>query len=284
MNATEEPALPSADQMRQAIAGVFDRSSETYDAVGVAFFTTFAHQLLADIKLAPGERVLDVGCGRGATLFPAAERVGDNGSVFGIDLSPAMIERTAADIRDQGLTNVSLAVMDAERPTLTDPTFDVVVAAFVAFFLPDPIAGLRAWHDLLVPGGRIGLATFGEDDHRWGRIREVFRPFVPPAMVRAAFNPASPFASTENLERTLASVGFTGVSSVMRQHLISYADPEQWIAWSWSHGQRMYWELVPEDRRQEVRNGVLAALEPLREADGGLVMVQNVRYTVAGRG
>jgi ubiquinone/menaquinone biosynthesis C-methylase UbiE len=283
MNATGEPAPADADQVRQAIAGVFDRSSETYDAVGVAFFTTFAHQLLADVKLAPGERVLDVGCGRGAVLFPAAERVGESGSVLGIDLSPVMIERTAGDIRDQGLTNVSVAVMDAERPTLNDTAFDVVLAAFVAFFLPDPIAGLRAWHDLLVPGGRIGLATFGDDDPRWDGVRAVFRPFVPPAMVWAAVNPANPFASTENFDRTMASVGFTGVSSVMRQHLIRYADPEQWISWSWSHGQRLFWELVPEDRRQEVRDSVLAALEPLREADGGLVMVQNVRYTVAGR-
>lgn len=284
MNATGEPAPSGADQMRHAIAGVFDRSSETYDAVGVAFFTSFAHQLLADIQLAPGERVLDVGCGRGAVLFPAAERVGEHGSVLGIDLSPAMIERTAQDIKDRGLANVSVAVMDAERPTLTDTTFDVVLAAFVAFFLPDPIAGLRAWHDLLAPGGRIGLTTFGDDDPRWAGVREVFRPFVPPAMAWAMANPANPFASTESFDRTLASVGFTGVSSVMRQHQVGYADPEQWINWSWSHGQRLYWELAPEDRQQEVRDGVLAALEPLREADGSLVMVQNVRYTVAGRG
>lgn len=283
MTSTGEPAAAGAEAMRRAIVGIFDRSAETYDAVGVSFFTTFARQLLADIKLAPGERVLDIGCGRGAVLFPAADRVGASGSVLGIDLSPAMIERTARDIKDQGLTNVSVAVMDAERPVLAEPPFDVVLAAFVAFFLPDPIAGLRAWHGMLASGGRIGLATFGGDDPRWDPVRELFRPFVPPAMALAVANRASPFASTENLNQAIESVGFTGVWSVMREHRIAYTDPEQWIRWSWSHGQRMFWELVPADHQEEVRDGVLAALEPLREPDGGLVMVQNVRYTVAYR-
>jgi ubiquinone/menaquinone biosynthesis C-methylase UbiE len=262
---------------------LFDRTSETYDALGVEFFTAFAHDLLAEVKLAPGERVLDVGCGRGAVLFPAAEQVGDGGSVLGIDLAAAMVERTARDIRDRGLTNVSVTVMDAQEPTLNGAAFDVVLASFVVFFLPDPVTGLRSWHDLLAPGGRIGLTTFGDDDPRWAKVREVFKPFVPPAVAWALAARAGLFASIATFDQGVESVGFTGVSSVERRYPVTFTDPAHWITWSWSHGQRMFWELVPEDRRREVHEAVLAELEPLREPDGRLVMIQTVRFTIAHR-
>jgi ubiquinone/menaquinone biosynthesis C-methylase UbiE len=269
--------------VRQAVAGVFDRAADTYDAVGVDFFGAFARRLLDEVRLAPGERVLDVGCGRGAVFFPAAEQVGDNGSVTGIDLAAAMVARTADEVCERGLTNATVAVMDAQQPVLPTQSYDVVVAAFVAFFLPDPVSGLRAWCDLLVPGGRLGLTSFGGDDPRWDGVKSEFGSFLTPAMIAAMTNPDSPFASTESLDRALTSAGFSEVTSVVRQHDVTFHDPEQWIAWSWSHGQRMFWELVPAAQRAPVHTAVLGHLEKLREPDGSIVMSQLVRYTTAHR-
>lgn len=269
--------------LRQATADLFDRSSRTYEAVGVDFFGIFARNLLGDVGLVPGQHVLDVGCGRGAVSFPAAELVGDTGSVTGIDLSPGMVERTAYDIRRRGLTNVAVSVMDGQEPVLPGRAFDVVLASCVVFFLPDPLAGLRAWHDLLAPGGVVGLTTFGGPDPRWARVEEVFRPFVPAEVIWAMASPANPFASTENFERTLESVGFVDLSTVVRDHEVRFADPQQWTDWSLSHGQRFFWELIPEERLDDVRATVLARLETLREPDGSLLLSQTVRYTVARR-
>jgi ubiquinone/menaquinone biosynthesis C-methylase UbiE len=271
------------DEARQAIAATFDRTAETYDAVGVEFFGTFAEQLLDDVGSISGQAVLDVGCGRGAVLFPAAERVGATGSVLGIDLSAGMIARTAQDIEDRGLTNATAMVMDGQEPVLPGRSFDTILSSCVVFFLPDPIAGLRAWHDLLAPGGRIGLTTFGKKDPRWAGVDDVIAPFVPPAIIWAIINPASPFATSESFDRTLESVGFVKPNSVERQHAITFTDPDHWISWSWSHGQRIFWELVPEDRLDEVRAEVRKRLEPLCEPDGSLTLIQTVRYTVAER-
>jgi ubiquinone/menaquinone biosynthesis C-methylase UbiE len=55
--------------------------------------------------LQPGESVLDVGYGRGASLFPAAERVGPNGRVLGVDLSAEMVDLLRVDIDGCGVTN-----------------------------------------------------------------------------------------------------------------------------------------------------------------------------------
>ncbi|WP_256339245.1 methyltransferase domain-containing protein [Streptomyces sp. 2224.1] len=64
----------------------------------------------------PGERLLDVGCGRGAALFPAARAVGPAGRVVGIDIADTMIEAARAEAARAGADNVELLVMDAERP------------------------------------------------------------------------------------------------------------------------------------------------------------------------
>ncbi|KZB79726.1 class I SAM-dependent methyltransferase [Amycolatopsis regifaucium] len=269
---------------RQAMALLFDRTAKTYDALGVDFFGAFAKELLDRVGLVPGQRVLDVGCGRGAVLFPAAERVGSGGSVLGIDLSSAMVERTTKDIEDRRLANASVSLMDAQEPTLTDADFDVVLASFVVFFLPDPVAGLRSWHRLLKAGGRMGVTTFGGDDPRWAGVREVFKPFVSPELAWTLAVRAGLFATVEGFDQVVESAGFTGVTSVERVYPVKFADPSRWITWSWSHGQRMFWELVPEDRLDTVRRAVLAELEPLREPDGSVVLAQTVRYTIAHRG
>ncbi|OXM43946.1 class I SAM-dependent methyltransferase [Amycolatopsis alba] len=268
---------------RQAMALLFDRTAETYDALGVDFFGVFAEELLDRVDLVPGEQVLDVGCGRGAVLFPAAERVGAGGSVLGIDLSAEMIRRTAKDIEARGV-NASVSLMDAQEPTLADASFDALLASFVVFFLPDPVAALRSWHRLLKPGGRAGVTTFGADDPRWAAVREVFKPFVPPELAWTLTIRASLFATVESFGQAVESAGFTGVTSVERVCPVKFADPVHWIDWSWSQGQRMFWELVPENRLDAVHQAVLAELEPLREPDGSVVLAQTVRYTIAHRG
>src|SRR5882724_11022730 len=158
IHGTAEPpgSRMSVPDARQAVAELFDRSSATYDSVGVESFTVIARQLLADVRLGRGERVLDVGCGRGAVLFAAAEQVGETGSVTGIDLAPGMIDRTVSDIRDRGLTNVQAMLMDAQEPNLPTTDFDTVLASTVLFFLPNPLADLHAWRRLLKPSGRLG--------------------------------------------------------------------------------------------------------------------------------
>jgi ubiquinone/menaquinone biosynthesis C-methylase UbiE len=69
----------SVPDVRRVVAELFDRSSGTYDSVGVESFAVIARQLLADVGVVLGEHVLDVGCGRGAVLFAAAEQVGETG-------------------------------------------------------------------------------------------------------------------------------------------------------------------------------------------------------------
>ena len=83
---------PSPEEIKAGVAGVFDRAAATYDQVGVEFFQPIGRFLVSRTDPQPAERVLDVGCGRGASAIPAAEAVGPTGSVLATDLAPSMVK------------------------------------------------------------------------------------------------------------------------------------------------------------------------------------------------
>jgi SAM-dependent methyltransferase len=266
------------------MAAVFDRSAPTYDNVGVAWFTPLSQGLVREIAPEPGDRALDIGCGRGAALFPLAEAVGPTGRVTGIDLAPGMVEATREDVSARGLTNVDLHVMDAAAPELPEASFDVVASSFVIFFLPEPTAALIAWRELLVPGGRLGISMFGKRDPRWEWIDEVFRPYQPAELREArSGGTGGPFRTDEGVVRLLTAAGFTGVRTAGRDFEVVFTGPDQWHDWSWSHGQRAFWEMVPAAERDRVREIATERIEESRGPDGQIRLSQRVRYTIAER-
>lgn len=277
---------------RETVAGVFERSAPTYDAVGVAYFTDIGRRLVALAGLQPGERVVDLGCGRGAALFPAAAAVGPTGTALGIDLAPTMVALTRADARVRGLAHVSVEMGDAQEPGLTTGRYDVVLSSLAVFFLPDPLAGLRAWRDAVVDGGRLAVTTFaGGDDPRWEWLEEVF-PARDPAASTAdseadrdvwTDDDTSPFSSTERLHELLAEAGWRDPVSVEHDHDVRFEDADQWVEWSWSHGMRLYWERMAESDRPAAEAAAREHLQAMEEADG-LVLRTRVRYTTATAG
>jgi ubiquinone/menaquinone biosynthesis C-methylase UbiE len=270
-------------QWSARLAAVFDRASSTYDHVGVPWFTPIAEGLIGEINPRPGERGLDIGCGRGAALFPLAEAVGPAGSATGIDLAPGMVEAARVDAANHGLTNVELHVMDASSPQLPEASYDLAVSSCVIFFLPEPAEALRAWRRLLKPGGRLGISTFGRRDPRWERMDEVFHPYLPEGLRQARSGRGGQFATDAGVAELIEKADFSGVRTVTRDVEVVFTSPEQWHEWSWSHGQRVYWELVPAAERDTVRATAFERVEEARGPDGRITLSQQVRYTLAER-
>ena len=88
-------ARASADDAAAAVRRVsrlYTELADAYDSSGVEFFGPMARRLVELIAPRPGERALDIGCGRGAVSLPLAEAVGPGGAVTAADLVPAMVE------------------------------------------------------------------------------------------------------------------------------------------------------------------------------------------------
>lgn len=109
-------------------------------------------------RLAPGERVLDLGSGAGTDSLVAAQQVGVGGHVTGIDMTPAMLAKARAAAAEMGATNVDFIEAEAERLPFADETFDAVISNGVIDLIPDKDAVFAELFRVLVPGGRMQIA------------------------------------------------------------------------------------------------------------------------------
>ena len=108
--------------------------------------------------LAPGERVLDLGCGAGTDSLVAAQMVGPGGRVTGIDMTPEMLAKARAAAAQMGASNVEFLESEAEQLPFADGSFDVVVSNGVIDLIPDKDAVFSEIFRVLQPGGRMQLA------------------------------------------------------------------------------------------------------------------------------
>ena len=272
-----QPATEGA-QRKQYIAGVFDRGAADYDRVGVDFFTPFGRELVARASLRPGERVLDLGCGRGAVLFAALEAVGAAGTVTGIDLAETMVALTRAEAA--GYPNVTVEVGDAEDPGYPAASFDAILAGLVLFFLPDLDRALRRYADLLAPGGRLAFTTFGPSDPSFDAAMKAFGGFVPDGMPDRSAR-QGPLRDVDSIAALLTRNGYTDVETTQVSRQSRFTDPAHWLAWAWSHGGRATLERVPAQSFAEATAAAYAAFEPARTERGDYAIDTAVRITVA---
>jgi O-methyltransferase/aklanonic acid methyltransferase len=108
-----------------------------------------------------------VAAGRGAVLFPAAERVGPRGRVVGVDLAPGMVDETQSAIARRGVANPEMRLMDAEALAFEDGSFDRVLCSFAVFWFPNLDRALDVMRRVLRPGGTVGFAFTRGADPRW---------------------------------------------------------------------------------------------------------------------
>jgi len=109
-------------------------------------------------RLAAGERVLDLGSGAGTDSLVAAQMVGPDGHVTGIDMTAAMLAKARAAATEMGVTNVEFVEGEAEGLPVADASFDVVISNGVIDLVPDKDAVFAELYRVLAPGGRMQIA------------------------------------------------------------------------------------------------------------------------------
>ena len=161
-----------------------------------------------------GERVLDVGCGAGATTFEAAWRTGPEGRANGVDVSADLIELARRRAGEQGLEGVGFQLADAQTEVFSPP-FDAVVSRFGVMFFADPVAAFANLRRALKPDGRLAFACWRSPaDNAIAQVAmTAAAPFLPPIARPDKDAPGRfAFADPDRVRGILADSGWRAVA------------------------------------------------------------------------
>ena len=269
---------------RPSPAALFDALADSYDQTGIDFFQPVAARLVELVEPRAGERMLDVGCGRGAATIPLARAVGAAGEVVAVDVSPGMVAGARAEVEALGLANVSVAVGDATALEVGDG-YDAVVSSLVLFFLPAPPAALADWVSRARPaGGRVGISTFGPLDDTTRALDALFDPWLPPGLLDARTSGTrGPFASDEGVVAMMREAGTDQVENLVEPSQLTFEDVSAWRRFTMSTGQRAMWQHVPEAERPAFLDRAADILSDGPGVGSGATVTWQLRYTVGKR-
>jgi ubiquinone/menaquinone biosynthesis C-methylase UbiE len=244
------------------------RAARTYTAAAdhylfpaLGFWDHWGVATVARLPLSPGDAVLDMCCGAGASALPAAKAVGPSGSVLGLDLAEPLLALARQRGVTLGLSNVSFRNCDATASLLESGSFDAVVCVFGVFFAADMPAFVAEMWRLVRPGGTLAITTWGPDwcepasSVFWASVRE-----LEPTLFRA-FNPWDEITTTAALAELLARGGVSGATieaTAGERHELERAD-DFWDIVLGS-GYRATVDALDHEQRARLRESVVGDL------------------------
>jgi SAM-dependent methyltransferase len=158
------PAIANATQREKWNSETGNRWLERHAMIDQQI-APFGHRAMDRGSIERGRRVLDIGCGCGETTIELARRVGQSGSVLGVDISTQLIEAARAAAQKPDLANVHFEQADAQTHPFPAGSFDVVFSRFGIMFFDDPVAAFQNLRSALRPGGRLAFVC-------WPALRE----------------------------------------------------------------------------------------------------------------
>jgi SAM-dependent methyltransferase len=192
-----------------------------------------ARSLLDQIRVMPGARVVDVGCGPIGIMDLLSEGVGPGGAVVGVEREPRFVDMARAELKLRGLRNVEVLHADALRTGLEKNTYDIVHARLVLINLPATTqqALLAEMFSLLRPGGTIVLQEYDAASYvcypehpSWHLLLGIFNDTFHAAggneFVGRSLSALLRSVGARNVELE-ARVGFPKVGDYQRTHLLS---------------------------------------------------------------
>jgi SAM-dependent methyltransferase len=235
-----------------------DQQGPTYEAA------------LARVRLQPGQRALDIGCGAGAFLRFVAER---GAHPFGLDASAALVE-----LARRRVASAEVCVGEMEALPYEDDAFDLVTGFNVFFFADDFVGALREAARVAKSGAPVVAQVWGRHERNdLEAMKEIVRPFMPP---RPAGAPREPDYSAPGVLEDLATqAGLEPIEAFDTSYAFTYSSEDEL-------GRLLVAPagiaaLVGPDREPEVRRAIVAGLTSHRQPDGSYRLENEFHFLIA---
>jgi ubiquinone/menaquinone biosynthesis C-methylase UbiE len=229
----------------------YNAAADHFDDAPLGFWDRHGRRAVELLSLQPGARVLEVGCGTGASALPAAAAVGPAGFVLGLDVADKLLARARDKALSGGFDNVSFECRDMTASGLPDAHFDAVISVFSIFFVEDMGRLLAELWRMLRPGGKLAVTTWGRDAFEpcAGMFRE--------EVLRKRPGQAQTLRPWERLSDEHGIRGLFNAAGLSEPAVQSVSDrqplcgPDDWWTIALASGYRYRIDsLTPEERRQ----------------------------------
>lgn len=195
-----------------------------------SIFGPWASDLVEVAAPQSGERVVDIACGTGIVARTAAQRVGSDGRVVGLDLSVPMLEAARAAATAQG-ASIEWLEGSALKLPLADAAFDVAFCQQGLQFFPDRLNALCEIHRVLKPGGRLALSVWRGIEHSPGfaALAEALTHHI--SSVVGALMTCGPFGlgNPNELRELVAGANFIGITIRPAVKVLRYPSPDAFV-------------------------------------------------------
>jgi SAM-dependent methyltransferase len=264
-------------QVRAVIRATFNAAAPHFEDERLFFWGAVGGRTVELAGLEPGNEVLDVCCGAGASALQAAQRVGPRGRVVGIDLADLLLARARVKARGLGLCNVEFVAGDMAALAVRDSSVDAVLCVLGLYYAPDQHRALIELWRVVKPGGVLAVTV-------WGRrslepAQSLFLDTVAdvrPDLDARSTTVASRLGDPALLGAALAQVGATG-ACVVEEVLAHACTPSDFWAVVLGSGYRVSLDAMDRADVERVRRGTL---QRLRDAEVGTV-TSDVLYACA---
>jgi ubiquinone/menaquinone biosynthesis C-methylase UbiE len=271
--------MDTLEAAKRRAAATYNAAADFYDHPVNSFWERYGHRTVARLALSPGCRVLDVCCGSGASALPAAQAAGPGGHVLGVDLADKLIQLARLKAAERGLSNVTFLAGDMLALGLPPASFDAVICVFGIFFVPDMHQAVGELWNLVRPGGRLAVTTWGPrffepvNTVLWEAVRTV-RPDL-----YKGFNPWDRISEPDALREILVSAGAQAVDVMAEAGSHALRSADDWWPMVLGTGYRGTIEQLDAEDRERVRAACLEFIQRHHVA----AVEANVVYAVAGK-
>ncbi len=269
-------AAPDPEDQNALWNGPAGRAWVNAQALLDRMFAPFEPMLVEAGVAAGGGRVLDVGCGTGATTLALARRLGAAGRCLGVDLSAPMIALARRRAVDEGLT-VDFVEADAQRHPFPPGSFDAIVSRFGVMFFDDPVAAFARLREAARPNAGLRVVVWRDalENPFMTLAERAAAPLLPGPPARRPAGPGQfAFADPTQVRRVLQEGGWReiAISAIDIECTLSTADLPVYLARMGPIGRRL--DTLDEALRARILAAVDAACTPYVHGD-------DVRFTAA---
>ncbi|PHJ68356.1 methyltransferase type 11 [Nostoc linckia z18] len=198
--------MTDVDSYKQQLKEFYG-SRTTYDREEGTRHPLDAKILLEFVPLHSGQKILDVATGTGLVAIPAAKKVGSEGYVIGIDMTPGMLHQARQKITAKKLQNIELIEADAEDFNFSDSSFDVVFCCEAIVLFPDILAALQKWYRFLKIGGFVAFTCPPETAYMASLQQRICAKVLGVSLPHIL----EPLGTTEKCRKLLTQAGFKDI-------------------------------------------------------------------------